>query len=107
MVVSGGRHASAITSQLSKPTSATSSGTRRPDSRSVSATPRAIWSLPQNTASNGSPARSRMCAGVAAPRLAPLAPQRPAGGEVLPGRGERRARARLAQPGREMALRAR
>jgi hypothetical protein len=30
----------------------TSSGTRRPASRSASATPRAIWSLPQKTPSN-------------------------------------------------------
>ena len=60
MLVSGGRQASAMTSQLSKPTSATSPGTRRPASCSASARPRAIWSLPQNTASNSVPAASRM-----------------------------------------------
>src|SRR6266700_2842878 len=45
-VVSGGRQAAAKISQLSKPTSATSSGTCLPASRMASATPRAIWSLP-------------------------------------------------------------
>ena len=50
-LVSGGRVASAITSQLSKPTTATSSGTAMPRSRSASTTPRAIWSLPQKSAS--------------------------------------------------------
>ena len=42
MLVSGGCAPSAIGSQLSKPTSATSSGIRRPAARSVSPTPRAI-----------------------------------------------------------------
>lgn len=57
-VVSGGRHAAAMTSQLSKPTSATSSGTRRPVSLIASAAPRAIWSFPQKTASVSGAARS-------------------------------------------------
>ena len=53
MLVSGGRVASAITSQLSKPTIDTASGTTMPRSRSASAAPRAIWSLPQKIASGG------------------------------------------------------
>jgi hypothetical protein len=57
-VVSGGRQAAAMTSQLSKPTSATSSGTLRPTSRSASAAPRAIWSFPQKTASVSGAERS-------------------------------------------------
>src|SRR5271166_6952435 len=50
-LVSRGRVASVITSQLSKPTTATSVGTARPISRSASIAPRAIWSLPQKSAS--------------------------------------------------------
>ena len=50
-LVSGGRVASAMISQLSKPTSETASGTPSPISRNASATPRAIWSLPQKIAS--------------------------------------------------------
>ena len=58
-LVSGGWAPSAIGSQLSKPTSATSPGMARPAARSVSATPRAIWSLPQKIASvSGSSASS-------------------------------------------------
>src|SRR6516225_868637 len=57
-VVSGGPLAAAMTSQLSKPTSAMSSGTRLPASRTVSATPRAISSLPQKMASRSAAARS-------------------------------------------------
>ena len=48
----------AMTSQLSKPTRATSSGTRSPASRTASATPRAIWSLPQKMASRPGAERS-------------------------------------------------
>jgi hypothetical protein len=40
-----------MVSRLSSPTIATSSGTRTPPSRSVSATPPTIWSLPQKNAS--------------------------------------------------------
>ena len=58
-LVSGGRVASVMTSQLSKPVSATCCGTRRPASRRASATPRAIWSLPQSTASKSMPWASR------------------------------------------------
>ena len=52
-----------MTSQLSKPTTATSSGTARPISRKASTAPRAIWSLPQKSAS-GAPRRreKRSCA---------------------------------------------
>src|SRR5664279_3985034 len=39
--------------QLSKPTIDTASGTTMPRSRSASAVPRAIWSLPQKMASGG------------------------------------------------------
>ncbi len=59
-VVRGGWAASAMTVQLSKPTSAMSSGTRTPDSRRASATPRATWSLPQKTASVLGAARRRI-----------------------------------------------
>ena len=55
-VVSAGRLPSTITSQLSTPTTPTSSGTRLPASRSASRQPRAIWSLPQKMPSNGVPA---------------------------------------------------
>src|SRR3954452_20523328 len=69
--VRGGRDDSAITVQLSKPTTATSSVTRRPLSRSVSSTPRAIWSLPQKTAST-SGAASNSCSVAARPYVAGL-----------------------------------
>jgi len=51
MLVSGGAQPTAIGVQLSKPISAMSPGIRRSRRRSVSATPRAIWSLPQRMAS--------------------------------------------------------
>src|SRR6202020_847227 len=50
-LVSAGRAASVITPQLSNPTTATSSGTPSPISRNASTAPRAIWSLPQKSAS--------------------------------------------------------
>ena len=47
MLVSSGRALVVSTSQLSNPMTAMSSGTVRPRSRTVSSTPRAIWSDPQ------------------------------------------------------------
>src|SRR5947199_280949 len=57
-VVSGGRQDVTNTSQLSNPTTATSSGTLRPDSRMVSAVPLATWALPQKIASTDGSVRS-------------------------------------------------
>ena len=68
MLESGGREASVITSQLSKPTIATSPGTPMPRSRSASAAPRAIRSLPQNRASGFSPGLSNSLATASRPQ---------------------------------------
>src|SRR5208282_1186148 len=76
-LVSGGRVASVITSQLSKPTTATSVGTARPITRRASIAPRAIWSLPQKSAS-GAPFLGERCAialVAQADRLEPLRPR--------------------------------
>ena len=62
MLVSGGAQPTAIGVQLSKPISAMSPGMARPCCRSVSATPRAIWSLPQKMASTPGAERSRISA---------------------------------------------
>src|ERR1700733_13094216 len=75
-LVSAGRAASAITPQLSNPTTATSSGTPSPISRSASTAPRAIWSLPQKSASGmGRRRENRVCA-----------PSRPQDSDHWPGR---------------------
>src|SRR5208282_5609731 len=58
-LVRGGLAPSAMTSQLSNPTMATSAGTERPISRKASMIPRAIWSLPQKTASGGGRLRAK------------------------------------------------
>jgi hypothetical protein len=52
-----GRAASVMTLQLSTPTTPTCVGTAIPASRRQSTTPRAIWSLVQNTPSNSLPSR--------------------------------------------------
>ena len=89
---SAGQRAHRHGRQLSKPTSATSSGMRRPTARSVSATPRAIWSLPQKIASgrsaSSSPAASRPQCSLHSPNLiSPHGSGRP----PRRGRGETRA----------------
>ena len=90
MLDSGGRAASVITSQLSKPTIATSAGTPMPRSRNASAAPRAIWSLPQNSASGGlAPAVEQPVGGGAPPRFRPDAAQAEAVDRRQPCRGER------------------
>ena len=104
-LVSGGRAASAITSQLSKPTMATSPGTPRPRSRSASAAPRAIWSLPQKSASGGAAAVEEPGDGLAAPGLRPDAGQVEARQLRQPGGGERRPPAGAAQAHRLEVLR--
>ncbi len=57
-VVSGGTAWAAI-GMSSNPTTATSSGMRRPASRSAVMTPNATVSLPQKTASSAAPSSSR------------------------------------------------
>jgi hypothetical protein len=72
-LVSRGREPPIITSQLSNPMTATSSGTRRPSSRSASSTPRAIWSLPHSSASMPASRASSACAAVS-PQLSDHSP---------------------------------
>ena len=102
---SGGRAASAITSQLSKPTMATSCGTARPRSRSASAAPRAIWSLPQKSASGGAARVEEPGDGLAAPGLRPDAGQVEAWQFRQPGGGQRRSPAGSAEADRLEVLR--
>ena len=75
-LVSGGRVACGDDSQLSKPTSDTSSGTATPRSRSASATPRAIWSLPQKIASGGAVRPRKSCATASRPQPSDHTPGR-------------------------------
>ena len=100
-LVSGGRAASAITSQLSKPTTATSSGTASPISRSASTAPRAIWSLPQKSASGAAAAaREEILRRLASPGLGPAAGPAIAGARLQPRLGQRLAPAHFAQANR-------
>ena len=105
-MVSGGRVASATISQLSKPTIETLSGTAMPRSRSASATPRAIWSLPQKIASGGAAARAKELRDrLAAPALRPDAGQIVAVGLGEPVACERLAVSVAASPHRLEPLR--
>ena len=100
-LVSGGRVASAMTSQLSKPTIDDRVGHAMPRSRSASATPRAIWSLPQKIASGGGARpREELRHRLAAPALRPDAGQVEAVRLVEAGARERLAVAVAAEPHR-------
>src|SRR5690606_27487542 len=75
-LVSGGRAASKTTSQVSKPIRETASGTAIPCSRSASAAPRAIWSLPQKMLSGGPRRSSRRRATASRPQASDQTPGR-------------------------------
>ena len=104
-LVSGGRVAAVITSQLSKPTTATSAGTARPISRSASMAPRAIWSLPQKSASGMARRREKSFCAASRPQASDQRPAGMDGGRLQPRFGDRLARAHFAQANRLEPLR--
>ncbi len=106
-LVSGGRAASVITSQLSNPTTATSAGTERPISRKrveraardlVVAAEERVWREP--------PAGEEALNGLPPPHFRPMAGKAIAVARLEAGFGERGAIALLAQPHGLEALRA-